>query len=64
MPAGILVSRTVALPPPLRHLRKDVPKTFAAASNAQLRIAFPREGAESISASPPPRRLSPAPASP
>ncbi len=45
MPARILVSRTVALPPPLRHLRKDVPKTFAAASNAQLRIAFPPEGA-------------------
>jgi len=44
-PAGILVSRTASLPPPLRHLRKDVPKTFAAATNAQLRIAFPPEGA-------------------
>ena len=44
-PAGILMSRTVSLPPPLRHLRKDVPKTFAAATNAQLRIAFPPEGA-------------------
>ena len=44
-PAGILMSRTAALPPPLRHLRKDVPKTFAAAANAQLRIAFPPEGA-------------------
>ena len=44
-PAGILVSRTGALPPPLRHLRKDVPKTFAAAANAQLKIAFPPAGA-------------------
>ncbi len=44
-PAGILMSRTASLPPPLRHLRKDVPKTFAAATNAQLRIAFPPEGA-------------------
>jgi penicillin-binding protein 1C len=44
-PAGILVSRTAALPPPLRHLRKDVPKTFGADSTAQLKIAFPPEGA-------------------
>jgi penicillin-binding protein 1C len=44
-PAGILVSRTTALPPPLRHLRKDVPKTFGADSAAQLKIAFPPEGA-------------------
>ena len=44
-PAGILVSRTTALPPPLRHLRKDVPKTFGADSTAQLKIAFPPEGA-------------------
>jgi penicillin-binding protein 1C len=34
------------LPPPLRHLRKDAPKTLAAAATAQLRIAFPPEGAE------------------
>jgi penicillin-binding protein 1C len=39
------VSRTAALPPPLRHLRKDVPKTFAAVANARLKIAFPPEGA-------------------
>jgi penicillin-binding protein 1C len=44
-PAGILVSRTAALPPPLRHLRKDVPKTFGAMANARLKIAFPPEGA-------------------
>jgi len=44
-PPGILVSRTSALPPPLRHLRKDVPKTLGAEANAQLKIAFPPEGA-------------------
>ncbi|MCI0599014.1 MAG: penicillin-binding protein 1C [Beijerinckiaceae bacterium] len=44
-PAGIIVSRTVSLPPPLRHLRKDAPKTLAAAANAQLRIAYPPQGA-------------------
>jgi len=60
-PAGILVSRTASLPPPLRHLRKDVPKTFAAATNAQLRIAFPPEGARVdlglAAAAPPAARL-------
>jgi penicillin-binding protein 1C len=44
-PPGIVVSRTVSLPPPLRHLRKDIPKNLAAAATAQLRIAFPPEGA-------------------
>ncbi len=44
-PAGRLVSRTSELPPPLRHLRKDTPKTFAATSVARLKIAFPPDGA-------------------
>lgn len=44
-PADILVSRTASLPPPLRHLRKDAPKTFAATATPQLRIAFPPDGA-------------------
>ena len=44
-PAGILASRTASLPPPLRHLRNDVPKTLAAAATAQLKIAFPPDGA-------------------
>jgi penicillin-binding protein 1C len=44
-PAGRLVSRTATLPPPLRHLRKDTPKTFAAAIVAPLKIAFPPDGA-------------------
>jgi penicillin-binding protein 1C len=44
-PAGILASRTASLPPPLRHLRKDVPKNLAALATAQLKIAFPPDGA-------------------
>jgi penicillin-binding protein 1C len=44
-PAGIVMSRSSALPPPLRHMRKDVPKIFGADSTAQLKIAFPPEGA-------------------
>ena len=44
-PAGIVMSRSSALPPPLRHVRKDVPKIFGADSTAQLKIAFPPEGA-------------------
>jgi penicillin-binding protein 1C len=44
-PAGVIVGRTASLPPPLRHLRKDVPKTLAAPVTAQLRIAYPPEGA-------------------
>ena len=39
------MSRSSALPPPLRHVRKDVPKIFGADSTAQLKIAFPPEGA-------------------
>jgi penicillin-binding protein 1C len=44
-PAGVLASRTASLPPPLRHLRKDVPKNLAAVATAQLKIAFPPDGA-------------------
>jgi penicillin-binding protein 1C len=44
-PPGILISRTMDLPPPLRHLRRDVPKILGAAAVAQLKIAFPPEGA-------------------
>ncbi|HZB36455.1 MAG TPA: penicillin-binding protein 1C, partial [Beijerinckiaceae bacterium] len=35
---------TAGLPPPLRHLRKDVPKTIASTTNAPLKIAFPVDG--------------------
>ena len=44
-PPNALVSTTSGLPPPLRHLRKDAPKTVAATSIAQLKIAYPPDGA-------------------
>jgi penicillin-binding protein 1C len=44
-PPGIVAGRTAGLPPPLRHLRKDAPKTLASAAAPQLRIAFPPAGA-------------------
>ncbi len=40
-----LVATTLALPPPLRHIRKDAPKSFAASQGAALRIAYPPDGA-------------------
>jgi penicillin-binding protein 1C len=43
-PPGILTGPNAALPPPMRHLRKDVPKT-AITLSGQLRIAYPPEGA-------------------
>jgi penicillin-binding protein 1C len=45
-PKGVLrVGVTADLPPPLRRLRQDAPKTFAAPEAAQLKIAFPPDGA-------------------
>jgi penicillin-binding protein 1C len=44
-PADTLVSETSRLPPPLRHLRTDQPKTLAAIAQAPLRVAFPPDGA-------------------
>ena len=45
-PKGVLAASTsAALPPPLRHLRKDAPKTMAATETAALKIAFPPDGA-------------------
>jgi penicillin-binding protein 1C len=45
-PKGILaVASSAALPPPLRHLRKDAPKTMAATETAALKIAYPPDGA-------------------
>jgi penicillin-binding protein 1C len=46
-PKGVLVAPTTAsLPPPLRHLRKDAPKTMAAADVAALKIAYPPDGSK------------------
>ena len=36
---------TADLPPPLRRLRQDAPKAFAAPEAASLKIAFPPDGA-------------------
>lgn len=43
-PPGILTGSNSSLPLPLRHLRKDLPKT-ASATSGQLHIAYPPEGA-------------------
>ena len=45
-PHDALVARTSALPPPLRNLHKDAPKTVAAANTAELRIVYPPDGAQ------------------
>jgi penicillin-binding protein 1C len=45
-PKGVLTAAVTAdLPPPLRHLRTDAPKTIAAAESPALKIAFPPDGA-------------------
>jgi penicillin-binding protein 1C len=44
-PPGVIRSTSAGLPPPLRHLRRDVPKTLEAASRVRLEITFPPDGA-------------------
>ncbi len=44
-PEHTLVAETSRLPPPLRHLRTDQPKTLGAIQQAALRVAFPPDGA-------------------
>ena len=44
-PADAIVASTNHLPPPLRHLRQDVPKTIAAIATPALKLAFPPDGA-------------------
>lgn len=44
-PADALVASNGTLPPPLRHLRKDAPKTLASLAEQPLVIAFPPDGA-------------------
>lgn len=50
-PKEAIVARTADLPPPLRHLRSDVPKTVLAATRQALQIAYPPDGAKLDSAS-------------
>lgn len=46
-PKGVLIARTTSeLPPPLRHLRQDAPKTLAATDTAALKIVYPPPGAQ------------------
>ncbi|MGL4324551.1 MAG: penicillin-binding protein 1C [Beijerinckiaceae bacterium] len=45
MPADALLQSTAHLPPPLRHLRKDMPKTLASIASIPLKIAYPPNGA-------------------
>jgi len=44
-PTDAIIASTGHLPPPLRHLRQDVPKTVAAIATPALRLAFPPDGA-------------------
>jgi penicillin-binding protein 1C len=44
MAANALVASTATLPPPLRHMRPDAPKTVASTAHAALAIAFPLDG--------------------
>ncbi|WP_390866623.1 penicillin-binding protein 1C [Prosthecodimorpha staleyi] len=44
-PRDTLVATSTTLPPPLRHLRRDIPKTVSAATEAALAISFPPDGA-------------------
>lgn len=44
-PRGVIRATSASLPPPLRHLRRDVPKTIAATLKPRLEITFPPDGA-------------------
>lgn len=44
-PAGTLTATSATLPPPLRHIRKDAPKSLAGAASPSLAISFPPDGA-------------------
>ncbi len=39
------MTTTAGLPPPLRHIRRDIPKTLSAALGGPLKIAYPPDGA-------------------
>ena len=44
VPPYALQATTATLPPPLRHIRQDVPKTIGSTVQAPLKIAFPLDG--------------------
>ncbi len=43
-PPDAIAARTAQLPPPLRHIRRDIAKTESASSRPALRISFPPDG--------------------
>jgi len=45
-PKNAIVARTADLPPPLRHMRSDIPKTVQATARQALHIAYPPDGAK------------------
>jgi penicillin-binding protein 1C len=45
-PVDALVARNAELPPPLRHMRRDIAKTISAVTSASLKLAFPPDGAQ------------------
>jgi penicillin-binding protein 1C len=45
-PPNVIVARNSTLPPPLRHLRADLPKTTTATNIPVLKIAYPPDGAD------------------
>ena len=45
MPPDAITASATQLPPPLRHLRQDIPKTVLAMATPTLKLAFPPEGA-------------------
>jgi penicillin-binding protein 1C len=44
-PQGVLIAHNADLPPPLRNLRQDMPKTLGATDTAALKIVYPPAGA-------------------
>jgi penicillin-binding protein 1C len=44
-PRDVVFATSAKLPPPLRHLRKDAPKTTTATAIGSLKIAYPPDGA-------------------
>ncbi|MGO4387890.1 penicillin-binding protein 1C [Microvirga sp. 2YAF29] len=44
VPPFTLQATTASLPPPLRHIRRDVPKTILSTVQAPLKISFPLDG--------------------
>lgn len=43
-PREALVATNASLPPPLRHVRQDIPKTLGAMHQSSVQIAFPPDG--------------------